>query len=96
MRQYIGIWNSKVAYDSVTNKVLYSIVIVVGVPIKPVRLIKMCLNETNFKVHIGKHLSDNFPAKSIVAYLSHARTVEPQKPRNTHPTIELRVFLAGF
>jgi hypothetical protein len=26
-----------------------------------VRLIKMCLNEMYSKVHIGKHLSDNFP-----------------------------------
>jgi hypothetical protein len=26
---------------------------------KLVRLIKMCLNETHSKVHIGKHLSDN-------------------------------------
>jgi hypothetical protein len=28
---------------------------------KLVRLIKMCLNETYSKVHIGKHLSDSFP-----------------------------------
>jgi hypothetical protein len=27
---------------------------------KVVRLIKMCLNETYSKVHIGKHLSDRF------------------------------------
>jgi hypothetical protein len=27
---------------------------------KLVRLIKICLNETNSKVHIGKHLTDNF------------------------------------
>jgi hypothetical protein len=27
---------------------------------KPVRLIKMCLNETHSKVHIGKHLSNAF------------------------------------
>jgi hypothetical protein len=26
-----------------------------------VRLIKMCLNETYSKAHIGKHLSDSFP-----------------------------------
>jgi hypothetical protein len=26
---------------------------------KPVRLIKMCLNETYGKIHIGKHLTDN-------------------------------------
>jgi hypothetical protein len=28
---------------------------------KPVRSIKMCLNETCSKVRIGKHLSDSFP-----------------------------------
>jgi hypothetical protein len=28
---------------------------------------------------------------NIVAYLLHARTVEPQKLRNTHATIELRI-----
>jgi hypothetical protein len=31
-----------------------------GVPIEQVRLIKMCLNETYYKVRIGKYLSDNF------------------------------------
>jgi hypothetical protein len=41
--------------------VLYSILIEFGIPLKLVRLIKMCLNETYGKVHIGKHLSDNFP-----------------------------------
>jgi hypothetical protein len=32
----------------------------IGVPMKLVRLFKMCLNETNNKVHIGKHLSGSF------------------------------------
>jgi hypothetical protein len=31
-----------------------------SVPMKLVRLIKMCLNETYSKVRIGKHLSDSF------------------------------------
>jgi hypothetical protein len=31
---------------------------------KLVRLIKMCLNGTYSKVHIGKHLSDNFPIQN--------------------------------
>jgi hypothetical protein len=39
---------------------LYSILIKFGVPMKLVRLIKICLNETYSKVCIGKHLSDNF------------------------------------
>jgi hypothetical protein len=43
---------------------LYYILIEFGVPIKLVRLIKMCLNETYSKVHIGKHLSDRFPIKN--------------------------------
>jgi hypothetical protein len=28
------------------------------------RLIKMCLNETYSKVHVNKHLSDNFPIQN--------------------------------
>jgi hypothetical protein len=40
--------------------VLYSIRLEFGVPMKIVRLIKMCLNETYSKVLIGKHLSDKF------------------------------------
>jgi hypothetical protein len=39
---------------------LYNIVIEIGVPMKVVRLIKTCLNETYSKVRIGKHLSDSF------------------------------------
>jgi hypothetical protein len=39
---------------------LYNILLEVGVPMKLVRLIKMCLSKTCSKVHIGKHLSDSF------------------------------------
>jgi hypothetical protein len=43
-------------------EVLYNILIECGVPMKLVRLIKVCLNnETYSKVRIGKHLSDNCP-----------------------------------
>jgi hypothetical protein len=49
------------AYDSVRREGLYHILIEFGVPMKLVRLIKMCLNETYSKVRIGKHLSDSFP-----------------------------------
>jgi hypothetical protein len=36
----------KMAYDSVRREVLYSIVTELGVPMKLIRLIKMCLYET--------------------------------------------------
>jgi sorting nexin-29 len=50
----------KKAYDSVRREVLYNILIEFGIPRKPVGLIKMCLNETYSRVHIGKNLSDKF------------------------------------
>jgi hypothetical protein len=34
------------------------------VPMKLVKLIEMCLNETYSKVYIGKHLSDTFPIQN--------------------------------
>jgi hypothetical protein len=43
---------------------LYNILIEFGVPMELVRLIKMCLNKTYSKVHIGKHLSDKFPIQN--------------------------------
>jgi hypothetical protein len=51
-------------YDSVTSEILYSILIEFGVPMKLVRLIKMYLNEMCNRVHIAKHLSDNFPVQN--------------------------------
>jgi hypothetical protein len=49
----------KKAYDSVKREVLYNILLEFGVPKKLVRLIKMCLNETYSKVHVGKLLLIN-------------------------------------
>jgi hypothetical protein len=54
----------KKAYDSVRREVLYNILIVFGIPLKLVRLIKMCLNETYSTVRVGKHLSDRFLIKN--------------------------------
>jgi hypothetical protein len=55
----------KKAYDdSVRREVLYSILIEFGIPMKLVRLIKMCLNEIFSKVCIGKQLSDSFPIQN--------------------------------
>jgi retron-type reverse transcriptase len=48
----------------VRREVLYNILIEFGIPMKLVRLIKMCLIETYSKVHIGKHLSDSFPIQN--------------------------------
>jgi hypothetical protein len=49
------------AYDLVRRDVvLYNILTESGIPLKSLRLIKMCLNE----VHIGKHLSDSFHIKN--------------------------------
>jgi hypothetical protein len=54
----------KKAYDLVRKEVLYSIFKEFGVPMKLLRLIKMCLNEMYSKACRGKHLSDNFPIQN--------------------------------
>jgi hypothetical protein len=54
----------KKAYDSVRREVLYNILIEFEVPMKLVRLIKICLNMTYSKVRIGKHLSESFPIQN--------------------------------
>jgi hypothetical protein len=51
----------KKAYDTVRREVLYNTLIEFGVPMK---LIKMCLNETYSKVHICEHLSHSFPIQN--------------------------------
>jgi len=50
--------------DSIRREVLYNIPIECGIPMKLVKLIKMCLNETCSKDQVGKHLSDMFPTKN--------------------------------
>ena len=54
----------KQTYDSVCRRVLYKILIEFGIPTKPVRLIKMSLNETYIRVRVDKHLSDMLPIKN--------------------------------
>jgi hypothetical protein len=54
----------KKANDSVRREILYNILIKFGIPMKLVRLVKMCLNETYSRVWVGKHLSNTYPIKN--------------------------------
>jgi hypothetical protein len=54
----------KKAYGSVRREVLYNILIEFGIPRKLAVSIKMCLNETYSRVHIGKNLSDKFTVQN--------------------------------
>jgi hypothetical protein len=54
----------KTAYVSVRREVLYNILTKFGNHMKPVRLIKMCLNETYSNSQVGKNMSDMFPIKN--------------------------------
>ena len=45
---------------------MYNILIEFGIPMKLVRLIKMCLNEIYSRVRVGKHLSDLFPVRDLL------------------------------
>ena len=48
---------------------MYKVLVEFGIPMTPVRLIK-CLNETNNRVRVGKHMSDMFPINSGSKQLS--------------------------
>ena len=54
----------KKAYGSVRREVLYNILIEFGIPLKLVKLIKMCLTETCGRVRVGKNLCDMFPEQA--------------------------------
>ena len=61
--QTLSIYSAFVEYLRKKNgrEVLYNILIEFGIPLRLVRLITMCLNETYSTVRVGKHLSDMFP-----------------------------------
>jgi hypothetical protein len=54
------------AYDSIRREVLYNIIIEFCIPMKLVRLIRICLNEMYSEVSIDKSLSDAFPIRSCL------------------------------
>jgi len=45
---------------------LYKILIECGIPMKLVRLIKMCLNETYNRLRVGSHSSGTFPVRNAL------------------------------
>ena len=51
-------------YDLVRRDFLCNILIEFGIPMKLVRLIKMCLTETYSRVQVGENLSDMFPIRN--------------------------------
>jgi len=53
------------AYDSVRREGLYNIFIEFGIPMKLVRLTKMCLTEKYSRVRVGKNLSDVFLLRMV-------------------------------
>jgi len=54
----------KRASDSVRREVLCNILIEFGIPMKLVRLLKMCLTEMYSTFWVGKNLSDVFPFRN--------------------------------
>ena len=61
---YQFIIDYKKAYDYVRKEVLYSILIECDIPMKLVRLLKMCLTETYSRVRVDRNLSDMLPVRN--------------------------------
>jgi hypothetical protein len=55
--------SSGVSFE-VVRSFWYNILIEFSIPMKLVRLIKMCLSETYSRVRVGRHLSDTFAIKN--------------------------------
>jgi hypothetical protein len=54
------------AYESVRRDVLFNILIEIVIPMKLVRLLKMCLTETYRRVRVGKHYPNMFPIRNCL------------------------------
>jgi len=52
------------SYDSIRREALCNILTEFGIPMKLVRLIKICLTEMYNRVQVGKNLSDMFPIRN--------------------------------
>jgi hypothetical protein len=46
------------------KEILYNILVEYEVPIKLIRLLKMCLNEAYNRLLTGKHMDDSFPIQN--------------------------------
>jgi hypothetical protein len=55
----------KKAFDSIRREVLYNNLFEFDIPMKPVRLIKMCVKDTYSRVWVVEHLSDMFPIRNV-------------------------------
>jgi hypothetical protein len=54
----------KKTYESVWREVLYNIPSEFGIPMKSVKLMKICLNETYSRVQVDKYLFGMFPFRN--------------------------------